>query len=65
MRRIVVCHYCTERYLGCHDHCEKYKEAYARETELIEKAKKEKMGDREHLNYLRADKEKRRRKHKL
>jgi len=65
MRKIRVCQHCTERYLGCHDHCPKYKEAYERETEILNKTRREWQGDREHLNYLRADKEKRRRKYGL
>ena len=65
MRRIRVCQHCMERYLGCHDQCEKYKEAYKQETARMDKAKQEMLGDREHLNYLRQDKEKRRRKYGL
>lgn len=59
MRKINVCRFCEERYLGCHDHCEKYKEAYKQETARMDKAKQEMLGDREHLCYLREDKRKR------
>lgn len=64
-RKINVCRYCEDRYPACHDHCPKYKEAYERETEILNKARRETLGDREHLNYLRQDKEKRRRKYGL
>lgn len=67
MRRITTCFNCTQRYRiveedridDCHDHCERFKEAYKKETELLNKAKQEMLGDREHLCYLREDKRKR------
>lgn len=45
--RIDTCKGCTERYLGCHDHCEKYKEAYKRE-----KLKKDAADKQRNINYL-------------
>lgn len=62
MRRIRVCQHCTERYLGCHDHCEKYKEASEKATELIQTIRRNSSADHDLMNYYQQDKERRRRK---
>jgi len=39
--KIKSCIDCTERYLGCHDHCEKYQAEKAAHNEIKKKAQKE------------------------
>ena len=62
MRRIGTCLNCPDRHPACHDSCQKYKAAYDRETELLNKVRQGSRADREHMNYMIADKEKRRKK---
>ena len=71
MRRVNTCLNCPDRVrivteekiIDCHSTCKKYKDAYDRETEIMNRAIKAKRGDREHLAYMQMDKEKRRRMH--
>ena len=46
IRIIDTCHNRTERYLGCHDHCERYKaakEKYLEQTRIIKKTKNDSL----------------------
>ena len=42
---IKSCKGCTKRYLGCHDHCEKYQSELAEVLEAKRKMREEKIKD--------------------
>lgn len=71
MRNINTCKNCpdhkrivTEDHIyDCHSDCPIYKEAFDRETDTMNKAIKARQADKQHLEYLIQDKEKRRRMH--
>lgn len=45
------CRNCTERYLGCHDHCEKYKGQVRERDERRDKIAKAKAVDRNYDSF--------------
>ena len=72
MKNIGVCRECQDRkrivteeeIYDCHEHCQKYKEAVEQENERQKRIIEADRGFVEHLRYMSADKE-RRRKHGL
>lgn len=41
MSRVAPCRNCIDRYLGCHDKCDKYQEFRAERNRMLEEKRKE------------------------
>lgn len=64
MRNLVgkCCRDCTERYLGCHDHCEKRRKAIEEDAKNWEIEQKGRRLETDLYGYYKSDKERRRRR---